>query len=135
MYLFGMLLLRNSCSELLGIRTLSFARYFKKLEYTTLCCLIFRNTKRWTKSKNPVVLSVIHHRPEPFRIFLLLFIKFAGYKVLWRTSGIIRTFLTYSGREFSFFCGIPCRIFSPATSAEVEKRGSIHPLLHTPSCN
>jgi hypothetical protein len=27
-----------------------------------------------------VVLSVIHHRLEPFRIFLLLFIKLTGYK-------------------------------------------------------
>jgi hypothetical protein len=30
-----------------------------------LCSLVFYNTGRWTKSKNPVILSVMHHRQNP----------------------------------------------------------------------
>jgi hypothetical protein len=76
-------------SELLSFWTLSIVQYSKKLENTTFWKLdLFPssgrggrtpsqlgpleranlnhwNTGRWTKSKNLVILSVIHHRQNP----------------------------------------------------------------------
>jgi hypothetical protein len=32
----------------------------------TLCYVVLQNTRRWTKSKNPVIPIAIHHSQNPF---------------------------------------------------------------------
>jgi hypothetical protein len=56
--------LSNGPNRACVFRALTWGR--KQIQFPKRCVL--QNTERWTKSKNPAISSVIHHRQNPYNV-------------------------------------------------------------------
>jgi hypothetical protein len=67
--------------------------------FETLCFLVIQNSGRWTKSSNPVVLGVIHHRQNPLKpTFMLISLKDRRDEHFWTKRTL------YNVKSYNFEC-------------------------------